>query len=518
MKSKAVVLAILLFALHGFCQMKIFVPSSIKNMNLNSSSSQWCYARTKESDNIVVFWESGFGSDSSTASGSYRVDMNTLLSNAEKAYGFYRDSLKFVLQGSSVTDSFKLEIFLQYSTDWIANGSGEDDRVQVLHVNPAAANVNNVIAHEIGHCFQYATGCDGDGGYRYGFGTNGDGGNGFWEQCAQWMSFKVYPEKQFTENDFKTYLSSHHKHILHETPRYANYFIQDYWTYKHDLTFLGTLWRDSKRPEDPVETYKRLNNLTQAQFNDEIFEQAARLTTWDLPRIISYGKKYIDSRAQVKMNTTSDNYWQIDKSVCLENYGYNCIKLVAPSYATDMTVQFKGDAGVTGYRILNTAKGGWRFGFVALLGDDTRSYSDIGSANVVNGANPDTSLTFSCPDNCSKLWLIVSGAPQEHWKHPWDDNDNNDEQWPYRVKFTNTNLFGQKVETAAPPPRIAMQRIAWHVNATAVHFSEQTAWQVSDLTGKQIASGYGAVIDISTCATGGYVVTCPGMHFTIVKR
>ena len=73
-----------------------------------------------------------------------------------------------------------------------------------------------------------------------------------------------------------------------------------------------------------------------------------------------------------------------------------------------------------------------------------RKYSDMGTANVVNINNPDTSLTFNCPVNCLKTsWLVVSGAPQEHWRHPWDDNNTNDEHWPYQVQFKNTNLLGK---------------------------------------------------------------------------
>jgi hypothetical protein len=37
---------------------------------------------------------------------------------------------------------------------------------------------------------------------------------------------------------------------------------------------------------------------------------------------------------------------------------------------------------------------------------------------------------------------VVSGAPTVHWRHAWDDNDANDEQWPYQVKFNNTNVYG----------------------------------------------------------------------------
>jgi len=434
---------LLTFASSAWAQKQVYIPSFItrERMDLNDPNSQWCYCRSMETENFIVFWEPGFGSNPSTASGSYQVNMTSLLDVAEKSYAYMIDSLGFAVRGQSVTDNYKMMIFLLYSTEWAAYGSGQDDRVGTLHVNPAAARVNTVLSHEIGHCFQYITGCDTNGGYRYGFGPNRSGGNGFWEQCAQWMSFKVYPESQFGDGYFRQYLTSNHLHIIHETPRYANYFIQDYWAFKHGKDYVGRLWRESRSPEDPVETYKRISGISQQQFNDEIYEHAARLTTWDLPEIRSLGQRHINSRDQVRMSQ-NNGFWRVDPAVCIENYGYNSIKLNAPSEATEVTVRFQGLAGTAGYRALNVDQGGWRFGFVALLENGTRVYSDMGTAEVTNGTNPEKTLSFICPDKCVSLWLVVSGAPKSHWRHAWDDDNSNDEHWPYQVQFVNTDLLG----------------------------------------------------------------------------
>lgn len=518
MKLKVISVLLVMIIVPAYGQKTIYIPKFIKSMDLNNASSQWCNARSKQSDNIIVFWEAGFGTDPSTASGSYKVDINKLLGVAEKAYTFYLDTLKFAIKGSSVTDKYKLIIFMLYSTEWAAYGSGQDDTVGTLQVNPAAANYPNVVAHEIGHCFEYITGCDTDGGYQYGFGENAGGGNGFWEQCAQWMSFKIYPEQQFTAGDFRDYIKDNHLHIIHEVPRYANYFLMDYWTYKHDITFMGKLWRESKKPEDPVETYKRLNSLMQVQFNDEIFEHAARLTTWDLPAIRSFGEKYIDSRAQVKMNLTSDNYWLIDTSVCVQNYGYNCIKLNTPTRATEVSVVFKGKAGASGFRAIKTDKGGWRFGFVALLSDGTRKYGEITAVNVSGSTNPEKVLTFSCPDNCSKLWLVVAGTPQEHWRHPWDDDVSNDEQWPYQVQFRNTNLLGQKTEIVLHSVEDQLVVMKPCFAEHQISFPHNIKWQITGLSGKQLISGYGTKADINSLSSGSYLVNCNRQCFRFVKQ
>lgn len=441
---------LLLLACASFAQKQVFIPSFLgrDGVNLNDCNTQWCYDRSVQTNNWIIFWEKGFGTNPSTATGSYKVNMDALKAVAEKSFANYLDTIKMVVKGSSFTDKYKQMIFLLYSTEWSAYGSGQDDTVGTLHVNPAAANINVVVAHEIGHTFEYLAGCDVPGsGWRYGFGANASGGNGFWEQIANWMAFKTYPEKQFTESDFSEYVRSNHMHIIHETPRYANYFIGDFWSYKHGVDFMGKLWRGVKKPEDPIEAYKRLNSISQDDFNDEMYDHASRLTTWDLPVIKSRGASYIDARSQVKMSLTSDKYWIIDRSVALENYGYNSIKLNAPISAGTVSVSFKGMAGASGFRALNVAKAGWRYGFVALLKDGTRVYSEMAIAKYANGVNPEGTLQFAVPADCSKLWLVVSGAPQEHWRHAWDDNDENDEQWPYQVRFGNTNLLGQ----ANPP-------------------------------------------------------------------
>ncbi len=441
-----IVLLFLNFIDNVDAQKIVYIPSFISDsgMDLNNDSSQWSYKRSLETENIVIFWEPGFGDNPNEASLPFNINMENLVKTAEKTFPFYLDSLRFVIKGSSVTDRYKLMIFLLHTTDWAAYGSGHDDLVGSLFISPAAANLSHVVAHEIGHSFQYITGCDTEGGFRYGYGENGAGGNGFWEQCAQWKAYKVFPELQFSDGDFNQYIRNNHLHILHEKTRYANYFLPDYWTFKRGIDFMGKLWRDSRYPEDPVEAYKRLNNISQNQFNLEIFEHAARLTTWDLPSLLTYGNSYINIRPQVKMFLTDEEYWQIDSTVCIENYGYNSLKLDVPIESTTIEVHFKGLAGVNGYRNINTEHAGWHFGFGALLKNGDRIYSEIATAEYNDGVNPEVKLNFICPNDCDKLWLVVSGAPKKHWRHPWDDNELNDEQWPYKVKFVNTNLLGKR--------------------------------------------------------------------------
>ena len=84
---------------------------------------------------------------------------------------------------------------------------------------------------------------------------------------------------------------------------------------------------------------------------------------------------------------------------------------------------------------VNIESAGWRYGYVALKKDGTRVYGKLYSAKSGKA-------TFKTPADCSDLWFVVLGAPTNYWMHAWDDKTDNDEQWPYKVKFNGTNIFG----------------------------------------------------------------------------
>lgn len=141
----------------------------------------------------------------------------------------------------------------------------------------------------------------------------------------------------------------------------------------------------------------------------------------------------------------------------------------------------------------------------------------MGSADVVDGENPEGSLTFSCPDNCSKLWLVVSGAPQEHWRHEWDDDNTNDEQWPYEVQFVNTNLLGEV--TGAEPVVLdrSLKQVRPVVSAGRIRLPENAKWRILNLAGRQVRSGFGNSIDIKALSDGGYILSFQSKRFKVVK-
>ena len=439
-------------------------PSNYSNVDFTKETSQWCFQRSMESEHFVCFWEKGLTlSKSNTISlGGSTVNVKTLLNNGEKIWKCYVEDLGFLEPGQSLTDDHKICMFIVNQTEWRADGSGQDGtvwyydgttktskdyKVGLFHCNPWAAGSEggHTAAHEIGHVFQYLVSADyavvknqseWNYGWRWGYDTNGAGDNGWWESCAQWQAFNVFPATLFTNYRYAEYVSSAYKNLMHEDYRYANYFIQYYWCQLFGKDFIGKMWRKTRRPEDPVETYKRMNSATQDDFNKMMFDYACRAITWDFDEIRDRGKDYQNTfSTKLTYVEGTENTYAVNADCCPQNYGFNIIQLKGFKAGTTVKVNFKGIAGASGYRSIKVDKAGWRYGFVAQTEDGQRVYGDMYS-------DKEETAEMELPAKTKRVWFVVVGAPTEHWHHPWNLNDEDDEQWPYQVAFENCAATG----------------------------------------------------------------------------
>lgn len=472
---------------------KYYKPKEFKNMNMLRSDSKWSFVRSKQSTHFIVFWEAGFGSNPNaiTLPQTMRVDIDDLLQKAETFYEINVKTLKFadVGSGKSNLDKYKMEIYLLYQTEWLATGSGYDDVIGALWVNPGTCKpVGSVIAHEIGHSFQYqvyadliAQGVTNDftRGFRYGFG--GNGGNAFWEQCAQWQSFQSYPLEAFETSNFTVYTENYHRHFCHEWHRYASYWLQYYWANKHGIDVIGKIWREAVSPEDPIQAYMRIFGLTVDQMNAELYDAATKFVTWDLDAIRTNGSNYI-GKLSYKFYQLTDGTYQVAYNRCPGTTGYNVIPLNVPVAGTTVTTKFTaltpgsalaaGDPGqysdngstltTNKYNSSSTSRAGWRYGYVALLENGQRIYGDMNRKTA-------TDVTFTVPSGCSRLWFVVLGAPSTYAAQPWDEKESNDDQWPYSLKFTNTDILGNiAVDPNKKPENLTLTyNLSFPANASA---------------------------------------------------
>jgi hypothetical protein len=160
-----------------------------------------------------------------------------------------------------------------------------------------------------------------------------------------------------------------------------------------------------------------------------MYDAYSRFMTWDMARIKEVAIPYINEH-YTALNKLDEGLYRIAVDKCPQNYGYNGIKLNVPAAGETITIDFKGIAGAEGYEAINTDKAGWCYGFVAYKRNGERVYSPMFS-------NPMGKSNFEAPADTEYRWLVVMGAPTEHWANP--GGQNKDAQWPYEFKLTGTS-------------------------------------------------------------------------------
>ena len=469
-------------------------PSTYASNDFTDENSTYCFQRSAESEHFVVFWAKGLKKQSNgnlTGGASNSVcNVNTLLRNAEKIWDIYVGDLGFLVPGKSTTDKVKIEMFVVNQADWRADGSGVDgtvwtagtgttktaktQKVGMFHCNTWAASDNVTVAHEIGHTFQYLVSADlgMTHGLNYVLGENSSG-NEWWEDCANWQAHKVYPDKQFATN-WGNNQEMHHLNIIHEDARYNNCYYQDWWCQQHGLNTIGRVWRESIKPEDPIQAYMRIFGLNDSTFADEQFEGYAHISAMDIDSWKKYGQGLIGSEQQRLIDVPEaiiqshlngeNNWWVVSPEYCPQNYGYNANPLKIPAAGTIVTATFKGLVNATGYRSIYPERAGWRYGLVAYSSDGTRTYSDI-------GRNAEGEVSITIPEGCTHLWFVVMGAPTKWWTHSWNGNVSDDEQWPYSVKFSGSDPYGANRTYEEYPADYARHDTTVVFNATLAYSS-----------------------------------------------
>ena len=407
---------------------EIYIPKDLRSMDLQDPESKWSYHRMACTENFVIFWEKGFGdnlSDPPQLEGhSMKVNLVNLEEKLEHFYHYFYHTLQFAKTGSKC-DKYRMMVMINYSLEGTAYGGDYDGEIGALWIAPNRVQDEklNCIAHELGHSFQSQITCDGQG--------EAWGGCGFFEMTSQWMLWQVNPDwmtdEKYHWDAFKTLT---HKAYLHLENIYHSPYVIEYWSMKRGLPFIAELYRQGKRGEDPVMTYKRMTGLTQEQFCDEIFDACRHFINWDFPRVWKETRPYANQYT-CKLNSMDDNWYQITPENCPENYGFNAIPLSIPPTGQTVTIEFCGEADKNGFHTINADKAGWRYGIVTITKEGKAVYGEM-------KADPVGKISYAVPENSSpeRLWFIVMGAPAEHWINP--NQEEKDAQWPYRIRITGS--------------------------------------------------------------------------------
>ena len=185
-----------------------------------------------------------------------------------------------------------------------------------------------------------------------------------------------------------------------------------------------------------------MQNLSQEQFNDEMFDAYQHLINFDYKRVFSITRPWANSFPDFRscLEEKEDGWYQVRKAWCPENYGFNAIHLQVPAAGTTVQITFAGltPAGQD-YNIQSPEKAGWRYGFVGVTA----------TGQTIRGKvhkNRKGKVSFKTPKDqpLSHLWFIVMGAPAEHRMNPgWNPQgpQPTDAQWPYKIKVKGTEIL-----------------------------------------------------------------------------
>lgn len=380
-------------ALHA--QKKIYIPEDLRKMDLQADTSQWSFKRSIETDDLILMWKRGFGSDTSNPPMLEGKPMSFNLTNlrdrVQEFYHFFRDTLAFTRPGSKA-DKYKMMVMVNYSLDGTAYGGTYDNFIGALWVAPNRIQDTkmNCMAHELGHSFQLQIPAD----------SVGDawGGSGFFEMTSQWMLWQVNPDWLTDENyHFEAFKKLTHKAYLHLDNIYHSPFVIQWWSDLHGRKSIAELYRQGRIGEDPVMTYKRMYNMSQKQFCDEMFRGYQHLVNFDF----NHARKETRQYACTFDTELEGGKWLRPKNYP-EEYGFNAIKL-----------DDKVNLNARKFR-LNLQGDNLRYGFVGITTDGQSVYSNVNA----------TEFVVPKSKRLSHLYLIVMGAPLQHHQIPMPTDEN----------------------------------------------------------------------------------------------
>lgn len=437
-----------------------------------NSELQWSFNRSKESDNCIIFWQKGFGSDPSKAPSlggtSMTFDVDAVLQVAETCYELNADRLGFSC--SNMRDKYKVLILMNYTTTWTCYGGGYDYECSALWLNPATVKpAGHSLAHEIGHSFHYM--CYAEAAH-YNHTSSSSIGTGFhlpigngqaiWEQTAQWQANQAYPSLMFSQS-YPLFGTNANYAFSHEWMRYQSYWFH-YYLCQHydDITTVAQVWKQPMTGAvDFNQALMKLKGLTTEAFYRLYFDYALHCATYDFDAAVSYRDHYV-GRFDYRAVQLGENKYQVAYASAPQGTGFNVIELSVPAAGTTITTRFTAlkpgcdldaadpgeynngeagalvSAGVRKYNRISPSARGFRAGYVFLKKDGTREYHNDDIIHCKGTAEVTEDITAEVPADTKRMFFVVAPALATYIQHKWDEDISNDDQWPYQFELVNT--------------------------------------------------------------------------------
>lgn len=452
--------------------------SSLEDMA--DENERWCGKRTYQTDNLICFWEGGFGTDpvklKNPLGGTF--DLTRFIDNLETIYHFQIDEMAATHKDGESLNKYKYLILLSYTNNWIAYGGGYDYTIGAMWLNPAALGVGSTaqypyftLTHELFHSMSYQAYVDRKSNEYHAF---QDAMNGpFWERSANHAALVKYPE---VNSDFARYMYGAHSHFLNTRKHYTTSFLLEHLDEEFGISSLGKLWTGNKGNEHATQTINRVFfDGDQSKLNDFVGKTAMKNISWDYPQGSNgYFHKSIVKGIAYNTNLASNvDQWALvqkkhrtilkaldyDKRhfavldcQAPQDYAYNAIQIFPEVKNADgsatIKMCFRGHDEIAGK---NSA---WRWGFVAIQADGSPRYGTL-------YGDPDKTVEFTMNATDQEIWLVVAGAPSRHTNannYTWEAGFPKYYRYPYEVCFENAvpmgyeeNFEGAKTNGAPHP-------------------------------------------------------------------
>lgn len=491
-------MALLFLAMTMQAQKSVYIPDEWRNPwnpdtllyaeNDPDNKYTWSKSRSVESDNVIVFWDKGYGSKKPSQSPStYRVDEQDLLQKCEQFYDLEINKLGFVDPATTNLRKYKVMVLLNHTADWVCFGGGYDYEVSALWLGPSACKpVGHSVAHEVGHSFHYMCYSDHAGNNHYSSSTDNTGfhlecgsGQAIWEQTAQWQAAQSYPNEMYNQS-IGVFRRSHNYAFSHEWHRYQSYWFHYYiCQYYNDITTVGQVWRQPMTGQshnnatDFNQALMALKGLDAVGLFRLYYDYAAHLATWDIEACAPYREPYIGD-FDYRCVMTDDHTYQVALASTPQSSGFNIIPLNVPEAGQQITTHFTalragskladgdpaemmngetawGKTSRTTYiRASSPSQRAFRLGYVALMNDGTRRYFNEDSLYCQGTSEVTEDVSMTVPEGTNRLWLIVSPAPKRYVQHKWTERADNAEHWPYRFSLEGTDLGSRATAYVVP--------------------------------------------------------------------
>ena len=129
MKRFLICLSVLaMSALASFAQKQIYIPQEWRQQRSDTllyaesdpdNKYTWSKSRSKETDNVIVFWDKYYGDKSpSETSGFYNVNIDDLLAKCEAFFDLELNTLGFVDPKSSNLSKYKVMVLMNHTQEW----------------------------------------------------------------------------------------------------------------------------------------------------------------------------------------------------------------------------------------------------------------------------------------------------------------------------------------------------------------------------------------------------------------